>query len=505
MLILTAEEIRNAENEANRNGLSFDDMMESAGSGCAEHILKNYAAAKNIVILCGKGKNGGDGFVIARYLHNAERSVNVITCFNAPSDELSEKNKALIDGIVNIYDGSHITRRLTEIINSADIIIDAVFGIGFKGELPLNIKEIFEICRISSDVKIAIDIPSGLTTEKAFPCECFKADETLSMLCFKKEHIYKPYSDLCGAVTIIPIGFSYISDKIQAKSRDEIKAMLPYRPYDSNKGTFGKALIIGGSYTMPGAPVISTTGCISAGAGLTALAFPDCIYSAVAGTLKENIFIPLPSDEKGGFSKKAIPALLEKLESFDAVAIGPGLGISPEAITLTEAVIKHYSGKIIIDADGINIVSRNINILKESDADILLTPHPMEMSRLTGKSVADINASRIDTAAAFSKEYGVNVLLKGANTVITSPDGRVFINPTGSTSLSRGGSGDLLTGIAVSFAAQGLSIIDSGVLAAFIHGLAGEKAEEKYTAYAATTVRIADCIPDALSEIIQGK
>ena len=505
MLILSPDEIRNAENEANKNGLSFDDMMESAGAGCAEHILINYPHAENIVILCGKGKNGGDGFVIARYLKECGRNVSAVKMFSCPSDSLSEKNKALIDGVVNIYDGSHITKNITELILSADIIVDAVFGIGFTGELPVNISEAFNICNSCTAVKIAIDIPSGLTTEKAFPCECFKADETLSMLCFKKEHIYKPYSDLCGKVTVIPIGFSYISDGIQAKSRDEIKAMLPERPFDSNKGSFGKALIIGGSYTMPGAPVISTTGCLSTGAGLTALSFPDCIYSAVTSTLKENIFIPMPSSEKGCFSQKAISELIQKLDSFDAVAIGPGLGIFPETIALTEAVIKHYSGKIIIDADGINIVSRNINILKESDADILLTPHPMEMSRLTGKSVADINASRIDTAAEFSKKYGVNVLLKGANTVIASPDGRIFINPTGSTALSRGGSGDLLTGIAVSLAAQGLSVSDSGILAAYIHGLAGEKAEEKYTAYAATTERTAGCIPDALSEIIQGK
>ncbi len=505
MLILSPEEIRNAEAQANKNGLSYEDMMESAGMGCAEHILKKYPTAENIVILCGKGKNGGDGFVVARYLKEAEKSVSVVTCFNTPSDELSEINRKRIDGTVNIYDGSRITKKVISLLAEADIIVDAVFGIGFKGELPESINEIFNICNSFDAVKIAIDIPSGLTAEKELPCTCFSADETLSMLCFKKEHILKPYSDLCGRVSIIPIGFCYIGNGIQAKSRKEIKEMLPSRPFDSNKGSFGKAMIIGGCYNMPGAPVIAARGCLCAGAGLTALAFPDSIYSAVTASLTESIFIPLPSNEKGGFAKKAIPALLKRAEDFNTVAIGPGLSVTPDTEALVGAVIKSFTGKLIIDADGINIISRNIDILKESESDILLTPHPGEMSRLTGKTVAEINGDRINIASDFAKKYGVSVLLKGANTVIASPDGKVLINPTGSSALSRGGSGDLLTGIASAFAAQGLSVTDSAVLAAYVHGRAGEIAEKKYTSYSATVERITDCIPDALSEIIQGK
>ena len=504
MLILSPEEIRNAEDVANKNGLSYEDMMESAGMGCAEHILSHYPSLENIVILCGKGKNGGDGFVIARYLKEAGKAVSVITCFNSPSDGLSEKNKGRIDGIVNIYDGSRVTKKVTSLLTAADVIVDAVFGIGFKGELPENTGEIFDICKSVDAVKIAIDIPSGLTAEKPLPYNCFVADETLSMLCFKKEHVYKPYSDLCGKVTVIPIGFCYIGDGIRCASSKEIKAMLPHRPFDSNKGTFGKAMIIGGCYTMPGAPVIATKGCLCTGAGLCALVFPDCIYSAVATKLTENVFIPLP-DEKGCISRRSVPVLTEKLDGFNAVAIGPGLSVTPDSEALVASVIKNCKNKLIIDADGINIISRNIDILKESEAEILLTPHPGEMSRLTGKTVEEINGDRINTASAFAKNFGVTVLLKGANTVIASPDGRVFINSTGSAALSRGGSGDLLTGIAVSFAAQGLSLSDAAVLAAYVHGRAGEIAGEKYTAYGASVERITDCIPDALSEIIQGK
>ncbi len=505
MLILSPEEIRNAENKANENGLSYDDMMESAGQGSAEHILVNYPDKKNIVIICGKGKNGGDGFVIARYLKEADKNVSVIKAFNCPSDSLSEKNRELIDGTVNIYDGSHVTKSIINLIKNADIIVDAVFGIGFRGELPENIRELFKVSAHSPAVKIAIDIPGGLTSENGNTDGCFSADETLSMLCFKKEHIYKPYSDKCGKVTVIPIGFGVFGNNSEAFSRKEIKSLLPGRPFDSNKGTFGKAMIIAGSYSMPGAAKIAVSGALSAGAGLTTLCFPDCIYPAVTSSLSENTFFPVSSSDKGCIAGNCIPEIIGKAASYNAVAIGPGLGVSPETEKLVGTLVNHSRGKIIIDADGINIISRNIDVLKESEAEILLTPHPGEMARLTGRSIAEINADREKTASDFANEYGVTVLLKGANTVIAAPDGRIVINPTGSTALSRGGSGDLLTGIAASFAAQGLSLFDSAVLSAYTHGLAGEIAEKKYTAYSATIERIADCIPDALSEIISGK
>ena len=350
MLILSPDEIRKAEADANKNGLSYDDMMESAGMGCAGHILKNYPSSQSIVILCGKGKNGGDGFVIARYLHENGRNVSVIKMFPCPSDELSEKNRELIDGIVNIYDGSHITKKMSELIADADIIVDAVFGIGFKGKLPDNIAEVFIHCKKSSAVKIAVDIPSGLTAENDCTDICFPADETLSMLCFKKEHAYSPFREKCGKVSVIPIGFGVFGDFPGAFSQNEIKELLPCRPFNSNKGTFGKALIIAGSYTMPGAAKIAVKGALSLGAGLVTLAFPDCIYPAVTSSLSENTFLPLPSSPGGCFSENAIKDILTAAEKYDAVAIGPGLGVFPETEKLIVALLKCFSGKIIIDA-----------------------------------------------------------------------------------------------------------------------------------------------------------
>ncbi len=504
MQILTPEEIRNAEDLAHRNGLSYEDMMESAGMGCAEHILTNHPDAENIIIICGKGKNGGDGFVIARYLKQAGKNVKVLLAFNSPSDELSEKNKKRIEGAVDILDASHVNKSIIGLINEADMIVDAVFGIGFKGTLPEGIKELFRVVSHSEAKITAIDIPSGLSIHSEDITDCLKADETLSMLCFKHEHIYKPYSDYCGRTSIVPIGFGLIGGGLQGLSQNEIKNRLPLRPYNSHKGTFGKALIIAGSRKMPGAGIITAKGCLGTGAGLTYFAFPENLYSTVTAHLTDCVFRPMP-DDNGSFSLKAATTIATELENMSAVAIGPGIGTAEGAEALVKSIIKTYKGKLIIDADGINIVSRNIDILKESEAQILLTPHPAEMSRLTGMSVSEINSDREKAALDFARKYGVTVLLKGANTVIAAPDKSVFINPTGCSALSRGGSGDLLTGIAVSLAAQGLTACDAAVCAAYIHGLAGEKAEEKYTAFAATTDRIIDCIPEALSQILRGK
>lgn len=505
MLILTPDEIRKAEEGANKNGLSYEDMMESAGMGCGEHILKSYPHCKNAVILCGKGKNGGDGFVIARCLCEAGIKASVVLAFNSPSDSLSEKNKKRLYGTADIYDGTRLSETVKDLLKNADIIIDAVFGIGFKGSLPTHIKEIFSFIKACDGIKIAIDIPSGLSENNENNEDCFIADETLSMLCFKPEHIYKPYSDFCGRVSVIPIGFGVFGDFPCSFTTREIREKLPVRPYNSNKGTFGKALIIAGSYKMPGAGIICTKGCLSSGAGLTFFAFPDKIYPSVTSNLTECVLRPLSSDTEGSFSDRAYEEIKDELDSFSAIAIGPGIGTGETAEKLVFSLIKSYTGKLIVDADGINLISRNINILKESKADILLTPHPGEMSRLTGKSISQINSERIKTATEFATEYNVSLLLKGANTVISDKNGRIFINPTGSSALARGGSGDLLTGIALSFASQGKSLSEASVLAAYIHGLAGEISERKFTAYASSVERIYDCIPRALSKIISGK
>ena len=505
MIILTPEKIKAVEKRANDAGLSYMRMMEKAGRGCAEYILKEHRRAQNAVILCGKGKNGGDGFVIARHLTAACKNVTVIKLFDSPSDLLSESRRDLLtsDTVILVFPNDRA--RAAEAISKADIIVDAVFGIGFSGQLPTDVKEINRLCMRSEAIKTAIDLPSGVSVNGVSE-DCFKADETLSMLCLKKEHVYKPFSDYCGRVAIVPIGIDISFTKgIFTLTPSELRERLPVRPFDSNKGTFGKAAIIAGSKNMPGAAVIAAKGAVSSGAGLVCMMYPDVCREIICSAVPECIHEPLLTDENGMIDALEAETIAQKTENCVAVAFGCGLGTGSGGAVLLDTLLHSYRGALIIDADGINILAKHIDLLKNASCTVLLTPHPGEMSRLTGKTIGEINADRERTAAEFAQKHKVYVLLKGANTVIASPSEEVFINTSGSTALSRGGSGDLLTGIATALAAEGAAPFDALMLAAFLHGKAGEIAGKRFTPYAATVQHITDCLSEAFLQLYEGQ
>ena len=502
MRILSPEEIRDAENKANEKGLSFYLMMENAGKGCAEKIAGLTDKSGSAVILCGKGKNGGDGFVIARYLHSYGYNVTVIRMFDEIAAPLAAQMASVLPN--EITELNYLVNRFDslKVISEADVIIDAVFGIGFSGSLPEYLGELFSNFASFKAVKFAVDIPSGLSVSVPGCRDCYKADYTLSMLCYKKEHIYMPWREYCGKTEIIPIGFEPDGAGILfSYTKEELRTVMPPRPYNSHKGTFGHALITAGSRRMPGAAIISAKGALCSGAGLVTLAFPDCCYNAVTSQLTENIMLPLETAADGSISKDDIGTIIDGMGKYTAIAAGCGMTTSSDTESVITTLIKKYPGTLIIDADGINVLARNINILKKANGNILITPHPAEMSRITGKSVKEINSDRVKTAENFAKEYGVTVLLKGVNTVVASPFGRIYINQTGSPALSRGGSGDLLTGIITSLAAQGEPAFEAACIGSYIHGLAGMIADRKFTSFASTVERITDCIPEAFLQI----
>ena len=503
--VLSPNEIRAAEQHADANGLSYYLMMENAGRGCATKIAASADKDGPVVILCGKGKNGGDGFVIARYLHSSGYRVSVIRMFDEPSDELSEQMAEILPEGVARY--NYIAQRYDSLkaIESAAVLVDAVFGIGFHGALPEYIAELFSHYPEYPAVKIAVDVPSGLSAENAACAGCYKADRTLSMLCFKAEHVYLPWKAYCGKTEIIPIGFRLDGGAgLCSFTEKEAASLLPARPFNSHKGTYGHALIVAGSRNMPGAAIIAARGALNAGAGLVTLAFPDGIYPAVTAQLTENIMLPLATGPDGSIAAGNADLLKERFGRYTAAAIGCGLTVADGPEKVLAETVASFPGTLVIDADGINLISRHMDILKNASGNVILTPHPAEMARLTGLTVPEINAAREKTAFDFAKAHNVTVLLKGVNTVIASPDGRVHINSTGSSALSRGGSGDLLTGVITALAAQGLSPFDAACMGAYLHGLAGMLAEQRFTSYAATVERIVSCLPDAFSRIMAG-
>lgn len=508
MYILTPEEIREQEEKADKSGLSYKKMMLNAGKGCAEKIIRLSDGRKKAVIVCGKGNNGGDGYVIASVLQMYNFDITVINTFGEPKGELAEVIYSMLKEKVRIVSLIHEPEAAYKAVNDTEIIVDAIFGIGFKGQMPEHIVPLIAVMNKKKHaMKIAVDIPTGLTVNIPESTEtCFKADYTLSMLCLKKEQVYKPYSFCCGEVSVIPIGFEPESKSgLLSLLNSEIKDNLPERSYDANKGSLGHALIVAGSYKMPGAAILATKGALSTGAGLVTLAFPDCIYSAVTAQLNENVMMPLRTSDDGTIAQENITALINNPKKYASVAFGCGSTPSPSVSAVLTALIKNYPGTLIIDADGINLLAKNIDILKEAIGDIILTPHPGEMSRLNWNTVKEINSNRELTAEKFAQEFKVTVLLKGPNTVIAHPDGRMYINRTGCSALARGGSGDMLTGIIASLAANGMPPFEAACTGAYIHGLAGEIAEEKYTSYCATVQNILGCLPDAFLQILNGK
>lgn len=480
-LILTPDEIRRAEAAANADGLSYAAMMEAAGRGCAAFLLRQYPEEPRFAVLVGKGKNGGDGFVIARVLAKAGRRVTVIRAFDCPSDPLSEAMREKLPDGVRV-----LTSPAPDALCGAGVIVDAVFGIGFAGEVPEPVRALLERANGAAAARVAIDLPSGFV---------FRADHTLTMLCLKPQHVMKPLCGCCGEVHVIDIGFA---PPVPAKPTctllpETAFAALPARPFDANKGTFGNALIVAGSYRMPGAAVIAATGCLHTGAGLTTLAFPDKAYPAVTAHLTEAVLLPLPTDGDGGLHEAAIPHLQKALTKASALVIGPGLGTGDGAARVLRFLLDTASCPLVLDADGINLFAAH-KLKANGEKPWILTPHPGEMARLTGKTAAEINADREGTARVFAKQTGVTLLLKGANTLVASPDGRLYVNPTGTPAMARGGSGDLLAGVIGALLAQGAEPFAAASLGAYFHGLAGNTAEARFGPYAATVSRIADAL-----------
>ena len=505
MRILTGREIREAEARANENGLSYYLMMENAGKGCAAKIAELTDRNGLAVVLCGKGKNGGDGFVIARYLSSFGYPVCVVRMFDEPSDELSEQMAEILPE--EVAQLNYITGRYDSLnaISEAAVLVDAIFGIGFRGTLPEHVAELFANYPKYNALKVAVDVPSGLTATSTSCAGCYLADYTLSMLCYKPEHVYMPWKAWCGKTEVVPIGFKTDERRgLCSFTPREAAAVLPLRPFNAHKGTFGHALIVAGSKNMPGAAVIAAGGALQAGAGLVTLAFPDCVYPAVTAQLRDCLMLPLATAADGSIAAANAPALQSVFAKYTSAAVGCGLTVSDEAAAVLQAMLTGFPGTLTVDADGINLIARHIHLLENTSGKVILTPHPAEMARLTGSTALEVNAAREKTASDFAKAHRVTVLLKGVNTVVAAPDGRIYINPTGSPALSRGGSGDLLTGIVTALAAQGLPPFEAACLGAFVHGMAGMIAEQRYTSYAATIGRIGDCLPEAFSRIMTG-
>lgn len=491
--LVNNEQMKKAEADCNGRFISYSEMMENVGRAVAGKI--RLLSRKKVTILCGAGNNGGDGFAIASYLEGAD----VILLCGEPKSDISREKLSRVSG-ERVFDYSENKEKCREIVKNSELVVDCVFGTGFHGELPEAAAELFGIAVQCPD-RISVDIPSGADSDTGcFDERCFRPRKTFVLAAYKKCMLIPECRDVFGEAELVDIGIPECCFKeYLAVLTDESSAdCLPERRPTSHKGTFGRLLNIAGSVRYSGAAAMSTRAALRTGAGLTTLATVGSVVSALCGSLVENTFLPLPETNDGFIGEGAEIEISEFIGKMTAVSVGCGMGNSKITQNITEYVIRNADCGIIIDADGINSIAKNINVLKERTGPTIITPHPAEFSRISGLSVEEIQKDRLDSAAGFAEEYGVIVVLKGANTIIT--DGkRTVVNTSGSPALAKGGSGDVLCGVIAALLAQGAEPFSAASGGVYVHGRAGELAAEKMPAACVLASDVIEMLPKAFA------
>lgn len=473
MRILTAKQIKQVEERAFQGEFTEEELMKSAGTACFNRIMKKYGddlKEKSVAVLCGNGKNAGDGFVIANLLHCQGIDAVIVIADKMPEikEPLMYYNEAVENGVKVV--------NFTEYDFNCDFIVDCLFGIGFKGTPRAPFGDVINAINASGAVVISIDTPSGTNAQTGEADVAVKADYTIAISTLKYAHVLPPASDYCGEITTVNIGIPekyYDTDYAETITSSFVKSCFSKRAKNSHKGTYGRQLNICGSYLMSGAAVICAKAALKTGVGLLKCAFPKSIYPVMTSHLIQPIFKPLCENEDKTLSIGSVNDIFDELKWADSVAMGCGMGNNDDTQVIVGQVIKASEVPVVLDADGINALVPFIDIIKDKKAPLVITPHPAEMARLIGEDTAYVQAHRIDVARAFAGDNGCIVVLKGANTVVT--DGKsVCINTTGNPGMAMGGTGDMLTGMIASFIAQGMDALSASKCAVYIHGLCGD-------------------------------
>lgn len=517
MYILTAEQMKDAEEACVNAGSSYFELMENAGSKVFERIVEYEGDLKGkiCVVLCGSGNNGGDGFVVARHMYEVGANVVCVLANGMPKSQLALDmyNRLMQECNVSFFHLFESEEDIGLIIKKSSIVVDAIFGTGFKGEFKekpgflsslLNAKYYGDIAFLAevsnrSRARIySIDIPSGMETDRGRVCDsCFEATVTLALGNLKIAHIMNYDRDYLGQVDILDIGIDekfYSNFKETVSSIDEKYVYSKLRPRNkySNKGDNGKLICVCGSLGMTGAAKLVTQSAYKSGAGYVYLACPESVVGIMSTCLTEQIIVPLNETEIGSISSESAPHLVKFMKSMTACVVGPGMRMVEDTVEIVREIVKNTYCPIIIDADGINAVASDIDILWTRKSDIVLTPHPGEMARLIGKSSKYVNENRVEVAREFSEKYRVFVVLKGRNTVISSPSGNVYVNFTGNAGMAKAGSGDILAGMIGSLAAQNYGVLQASILGTFLHGSAADYTADRLSLHSMTASDVLD-------------
>lgn len=553
MQIVSPEQMRKIEERSEELGITRKQLMENAGKALAAAIDEYCRREpdippeeKSIVFLAGKGNNGGDCYAAANALIYRGYRITVISVGGKPSAEpaaemlarLPRERVEFIDGsrsedvdhAIEAAEISYMTlaqpdpaasgsdmnsidnilakekqrlRTVRKAILCAYVVVDGVFGTGFRGQLDSEIADIFNIA--SSAYRIAVDVPSGGNSSSGTVSPgIFMADETIAFGFLKTGMTQYPLKKYCGKITIADIGIPVKAvnavngeRKYYRIESNHLTGFPPIREKDAHKGDFGTVLVIAGSSSMRGAAALAALGALRTGAGLVRIASVEKCIDTVAALVPEATYIELECDDYGYMLYDPnCKAILDAMKKADAVVIGCGMGVTTDTIELTKFVTENAECPVIIDADGINCIASDIDILLKKKTDIVITPHPGEMARLLGCETSAVNENRMFAAEKYAEQFGITVVLKGAGTIIANSR-LCAANHTGNPGMSRGGSGDILAGIIASVAAQGCSVYDSACAGVYLHGLAGDAAAERLGMEAMLPRDIIDCLSDS--------
>lgn len=499
--VVTVAQMQALEDASERAGRSKDTLMENAGLACAQQVRRHMggAAGRKALLLIGPGNNGADGLVIARHLRRWGAEVCCYVVRGRPDHDPKMADAQGYDvAVVDAADDADLSG-LGELLASCQVVVDAILGAGRYRPLDGVMGDVAALVnrhrRQRADLHVvAVDLPTGVNPDTGAADEnTLVADVTLA-LCYPKFGIATfPGAAYAGRIVVLGIGLPIqaldgIDLPVEWMSDSAAADLLPARPLDSHKGTYGHLLIVAGSRNFVGASVLSATAAHRVGAGLVTLATPESVYPIAASKLTETIHLPLPEDTDGRVDISAADVIRERMHSYSALAVGCGLGWSDGTVSFMERLLlpvndDSHESRIslpptVIDADGINNLSRCENWASRLRANAVLTPHPGEMSTLTGTSTAQVQADRLAVAGDSAAQWGQTVLLKGAHSIVASPDGRQCILPFANPALAAGGTGDVLTGIIGGLLAQGLRPYDAARLGGYLHGTAGEVARD---------------------------
>jgi len=472
-------------------GISGPTLMENAGLKIFQNIQKRFRELnkEKIVIVAGKGNNGGDGFVVARHFFNHGTDPEVLL--------LASKNEVKGDAALNLKIADEIGIKIHEICSPKDLnlqkgkilkatlLIDAIFGTGLTKPAEGFYVKVIELINKSKAYTIAVDIPSGLSSDTfQIIGPCVKADLTVTLAAPKISHVFPPAEEYVGELEVADISIpSSLFDKDDLKLEFvEEKTVAPYfkrRKRDAHKGTYGHLFILSGSLGKTGAAVMAGKAALKMGAGLVTVGTPESCLPIVARSMDELMTEPLPETPEKTLSSEALDRVLSLLEGKDAVMIGPGISTHPSTAEFVLSLLPKIKIPVVIDADALNILASKPELIKSLHKPAVLTPHPGEFARLLNLSTREVVEKKLELVPQFAAEYGVYLVLKSYRTLTAAPDGKVYINATGNPGMATAGSGDVLSGMMASMIIQEKNLLEAVLAAVYIHGLSGDLGVEK--------------------------